>query len=662
MAQQRDETVAKARDAVLDRLADDSFKLPLEKKADTFTAREAIKVRFIDMVNEFVEKAFEDIGLGNLDLVLEAASQIVGKDKIKYMANTVAPRMADAAKPMLQLKTSFRNKVKSFCNFHHTAVPRNATVIQQGLTAYYNAGVAGNNNKVDFTVSDMTDRMIHLHMKLGIPLYMMNDVYKLRENYEIVLSRTGSDPCMGIHLINKVKTFNGLKNGKNYSLRDTWLKLPSPIPPVEIEPDEMSNAEKATVEYLEELLAKAVESGIVSYATTGEEEPFNGYGANPDLSNEIIQINGLQIGGNHDAVTNLHVDEIRQVIQKIAEDESQTEENRLKQLQAMRKNSVLRDLRYGYFIQSYANALRKDKVLPTGGESPVEKDRIAEEYLSVRHKLCAWMISMYPDCLVLVEKNLEAFTYLHEKEQKLQEMIENKNRLYKLAEQLTFPWIAGKVRIDVMTFEIENKNGTVVNLFDNNPDEFNAKELKYWEAAMLMQYEEQKKHFSPAVNQLIEETIQKYPANFRTLRDTKVLADVEGNLTGMISHWKEVLTDIRSDVNMNIQRRDTIINIYDKLIKTADGVKQAYDLWKQTSGTNDSAVIPTVDSAAKPAEAQHTDAISSAEPYPREFVDKFAAMPHEAKVTMLKQIPEERRMVLIAQLPADQIAMIMTEL
>ena len=662
MLQQRNDSIAKARDAVLDRLADDSFALPRDKTATTYSAKEKMKTDFIEMVNEFVEDAFSRIGLDNLDLVLEAASSIAGQDKVKYMTNVVAPRMAAAAKPMLQLKTSYRNSVKDYCNFHHTAVPRNAVIIQQGLTAYHNAGAAQNNNQADYTSSDITDRMIHVHMRLGIPLYLMNDVYKLRENYEAVLSRTSSDPCMGIHLVNKIKTFNGLRNGKAYSLRDTWLKLPSPIPPVEIEPDQMSNSEKGTVEYLEELLTKAVESGIVTYGTIGGVPAYDGYTENAFLSNEILQINGLRIGENNDAVMNMHVEEIKKHIQDIADDETQTEENRLTALHAMRKNNILRDVRYGEFINNYAHALNRQPVIPSGGNSPAEKDQIAENYFDVRSKLCAWLLSMYPECLCLVEKNLEAFAFLHEKEQALQAKIDKKNRLYDLAGMFAIPFTASKLLMDVTTFEIENKNKTMVSLFDNDMEKFSVKEITYWEAALLMQYEEHEEKFSPAVRQLIEEMAAKYPPNFKTLRDTKVLSDVEDKLEGVLKHWNDLLMDIRSDVDMNIQRRDTIISIYERLIKAADGVKQAYDLWKQKpTGIPVTASQPEtkpVETAKKEQSVSATEATA----YPPEFVEKIAAMPHAAKIAMLKQIPEEKRLILIAQLPVDQIAAIMAEL
>ena len=173
MVRKRDESIAKARDAVLERLADDSFRLPRDKKADTHAKQEEMKHEFVNMVNEFVEAAFADIGLDNLDIVLEAASQIKGEEKVKYMANVVAPQMERAAKPTLQMKKDARVKVSDYCNFHHTSVPMDAQAVQEGLRLHNSGGVADNSQKSDFTISEITDRMTHLHMQLGIPLYLM---------------------------------------------------------------------------------------------------------------------------------------------------------------------------------------------------------------------------------------------------------------------------------------------------------------------------------------------------------------------------------------------------------------------------------------------------------------------------------------------------------
>ena len=668
MVAQRDKSIATARDAVLERIADDSFRLPREKKADSHIKQEELKNQFIQMVNEFVENAFADIGLGNLDVVLEAASQIVGEDKIKYMANTVAPRMAAAAKPMLQLKTSYRTTVKSFCNFHHTAVPRDAVSIQQGLLIYNNAGVAGTDQKADFTASDMTDRMMHLHMKLGIPMYMMSDVYKLRENYERVLARTSSDPCLGIHLVNKVKSFNGLRAGKAYSMRDTWLKLPSPIPPVELERDQMSVAEKGTVDYLEELLKRAIESGIVTYNTIGGTEPYDGRTQNADLANEIIQINGLKINQNKDAVSSMHVDDIKAVIDRVFHDEGQTDEARLQTLQDMRSDNVLRDLVFGQFVENYASALNLMPVLPNGGESPAERDRIARNYVTVRDKLCAWMLSMYPDCLCLVEKNLDAFAYLHEKEQILQGRIDKKNRLYDLASRFAVPFANDRFTLDVTTFRTVNRDGRPLDLFDNDLEMFGQKDLKYWEAAMLIQYEDQEKRFSPSVQQLIQETLDKYPANFRMLRDSGILDSITDKIPEVLKRWKALLMDIRSDMKMEIERRDSIEKIYSRIIKATEDVWTAYEMWReaakpQSKREEPAATVPTPPVPTPPAppapEPQPQPGTISA--FPQAYVNAVAGMTKEQRLSILRSLPLDRKMVLIGQLPPDQMAEAMAD-
>ena len=676
MVHQRDMSIAKARDAVLERVADDSFRLPIERKADSHTKQEELKIQFLEMVNQFVEHAFEDIGLGNLDIVLEAASQIMGEDKIKYMANTVAPRMANAAIPTLQLKTSYRNTVKSYCNFHHTSVPRDAVAIQQGLEIYNNGGVAAANQKADYTASDMTDRMMHLHMKLGIPMYMMSDVYKLRENYERVLARTNSDPCLGIHLVNKVRSFNGLRAGRAYAMKDTWLKLPSPIPPVEIERDQMSVAEKGTVDYLEELLQKAVESGIVTYGVNGAGEPFDGYMLNADLGNELLQINGLKINQDKDAVSNLHPEDIKAIIDGVFDNENATDEERLAALQEMRINNVQKDFLYGGFVQNYASALNMMPVMPIGGESPAERDRIARNYTVVRHKLCAWMLSMYPECLSLVEKNLDAFAYLHEKEQILLDRIHGKNHLYELAEQFALPLVAGQYGMDVTTFRAINRDGRPLDLFDNNLDVFNQKELKYWEAAMLMQLEEHRSGFNPSVRQLIQEILDKYPVNFRKLRDTGALEELKDKLRTHRDHWQEKLVEIRSDMKMDIQRRDTIAKIYERMIKVTDQILDSYDMWQQ-SRTPEATSVPApapvnVPAPSAPAAKPEETAPSSSAPvqagdseqivFPAAYVQNVAALPKPQLVALLKALPMDRRLALVGQLPQEQMNAVMGEI
>ena len=664
MVKGRDESIAKARDAVLERIADDSFRLPREKVADTYSKQEELKNEFLGMVNEFVENAFADIGLGNLDVVLEAASQIVGEDKIKYMANTVAPRMAAAAKPMLQLKTNYRTTVKSFCNFHHTSVPRDAQAIQEGLKIYNNAGVGGTDRKADFTVSDITDRMIHLHMKLGIPMYLMSDVYKLRENYERVLSRTGSDPCLGIHLVNKVKSFNGLKSGKTYTLRQTWLKLPSPIPPVEIEKNEMSAAEKGSVEYLEDLLGKAVQSGIVTFSTISGDEPYDGTGINADLSNEILQINSLRINDSKDAVNTMHVDDIKAVIDQVFSDENQTEEQRLNILRGMREDNIRIQLPpYGNYLQNYASALSVMPIVPIGGESPTEREKIAANYLFVRNKLCAWMLSMFPESLCMVEKNLDAFSYLYEKEQILQSRIDRKNRIYEKAGKFALLWAADKFRLDVTTFRVDNY-GTPYDLFDNDLDLFSAKDLKYWEAAFMLQYEEHEKDFPLPVSQLIDEYVKKYPANYRALRDSGSFADVEAKLAGCKAQWEEKLADIRS--NLSLQNREQMSRIYEALIHNIDIVLQSYELARGSTTELKPTPVPIAAEPVKPEPKAEPAAEKTAgnvqfTAFPQQYIDYVAALSHEARIALLKQLPEDRRMVLIGQLPADQMVAALNE-
>lgn len=656
MIRGRDESIAKARDAVLERIADDSFRLPREKTADTYSKQEDLKNEFLGMVNEFVENAFEDIGLGNLDVVLEAASQIVGEDKIKYMANTVAPRMANAAKPMLQLKTAYRTTVKSFCNFHHTSVPRDAIAIQEGLKIFNNAGVAGTEKNADFTVSDITDRMIHLHMKLGIPMYLMSDVYKLRENYERVLARTGSDPCLGIHLVNKVKSFNGLKSGKAYSLKQTWLKLPSPIPPVEIEKNEMSAAEKGTVEYLEDLLEKAVASGIVTFSTISGDEPYDGYGVNADLSNEILLVNSLRINDSKDAVNTMHVEDIKAVIDQVINDENQTEEQRLRILRGMREDNVRKELPpYGNFLLNYASALGVMPIIPIGGESPAERDKIAENYIYVRNKLCAWMLSMFPESLCMVEKNLDAFSYLYEKEQILQTRIDKKNRIYKTAAEFTLLWVAEKLKLDVTTFRVDNY-GTPYDLFDNDLDLINAKDLKYWEAAFMIQYEDHAKKFPLPVAQLIEEYVSRYPINYRKLRDTGAFADVEPKLGHYKNQWEEKLADIRS--NLRLQNREQMEKIYETLIKNIDTILDSYRLAKDNvpmrTEAKPAADVKQTEPEIVPVTANSTET-SQFSAFPQQYIDYVINLSDEQRITLLKQLPEDRRMILIGQLPGDQM-------
>ena len=436
----------------------------------------------------------------------------------------------------------------------------------------------------------------------------------------------------------------------------------------------MSTAEKGTVDYLEELLKEAEESGIVTYATVGGEKPFDGYTVNADLANELLLINGLKINDNPDAVNNMHVDDIKVAIDQIFTDERMTDEDRLAALQAMRSNNVQRDLIYGQYIENYASALTLLPVLPVGGESPAERDRIARNYLTVRDKLCAWMLSMYPDCLCLVEKNLEAFAYLHEKEQILIGNITRKNHLYDLSSRFAIPFVAEMFTRDVTAFRTVNRNGQLLDIFDNNPDFFSQKDLKYWEAAMLMQYEDQASRFTPAVLQLVQENCDRYPANFRMLRDSGALDAVKEQLPVKIEKWKLLLTDIRSDTKMDFQRRNTIENIYSRLVKSAEeAVWEPYKMWLEAQSDSQS-VSPkeeeqmvsepekkqeAIPVTAAPA-AQNTSAPMSA--FPAAYVNRIIAMSPAERLNILKSLPDDRRMVLIGQLPVDQMEAAMAEL
>ena len=471
---------------------------------------------------------------------------------------------------------------------------------------------------------------------------------------------TGSDSCLGIHLVNRVKSFNGLQEGKAYSLKDTWLKLPSPIPPVELESEEMSKAEKNTVEYLEKLLRQAVDSGIVTFATVSGGEAYDGTQMNMDLGNETLVINGLQIGGDKEAITHMHPDDIKMSIDRVYGDEEQTEENRLAALQMMRKdNRLLEPLQYGNYIRNYAAAMGVTPVQPVGGESPAERERIANNYQTVRMKLCAWMLSMYPEHLCLVEKNLAAFTYLREKEQLLEQAIDKKNRVYKLAEQFCLPMVAGKLTLDVTTFCVDN-HGRPLELFDNDMNRFNRAELKYMEAAFLMQYEEHTPEFTPAMVQLVQSTIDHFPRTFRELRKTGVLAEIEGTMYASRGRWQELAVDIESNMSMDILRRDAMLKIYKTLYSVINEIIEQYEIWKGTAAQT----VPPVEPVAPvtPPVVKEEPPKPANPEFPQAMIDAICAMPHAQKVAMLKNFPLEKRVALLGLLPADQVAEVTPEL
>ena len=593
------QSVAAARDRVLEELADTGFEMPLVDTAHSNAEREALKARLADRIGGFVRNAFEAVQMDNLDVILRAAGKEKKEDPVGYMADEVAPRMERASLPMLWLKSAPGVK-PSYYDFWHTSVPREAKEIQAGLDRYNNDGVAGEIKKGDYTVSDMSDRMLHLRMRLGIPMYMMQDTYALRKEYEEVLNRPASDPCRGIHLVHTVPSFNGLKEGQRYSVAQTWLKLPSPIPPTEIGESDLSKAEKNTQQYLEDLFTKAVDSGIIVFDTAGGTEPYDPMKTADDgavLSNEVFRVCTLSIDGDADAMGKLHVEDIKRKIDAVYEDESRTAKSRLEQLRAMhRKNMQQAPLGYGTYMGNYANALHQTPILPTVSASPTEREKTAERYISVRHQLCAWMLSMYPEYLCLVEKNLTAFEYLHEKEAALEAVVAHENRMYDLAEKFCVPLAAGQVGWTVPSFWINNQ-GAHMDLFDCDFDRYDKRDLVYWDALFLMEYEEHAQTFNDNTKDLIRERLDHYPADFKTLRN-KGLLRMEGDdelgqpLYAFKSETENKLKTLRADMSMDYLRRETMMQIYQKLLDTLAPVLKAYELARDNA-------VPT--EPAKPA-------------------------------------------------------------
>ena len=578
--------IAQARDNVLELLADTSFQMPM-KDGQTNLEQAKLLQEMAEKVKSFVEEAFTKLKLGSLDTIVDAASQQQEEDPANYMATKVAPRMEAASSPTLKLKKAPAQSMELY-RFRHTSVPVDAPVVQQGLAQYNNNGVtSGSMSRGDYTASQMTDRMLHLKMHAGIAMYLMEDVYVLREKYEAVLGRPMSDPCRGIHLVNTVKCFNGLKDGREWSLDRTWLKLPSPIPPTEIE--KKSDAEKATEAYLEDLFDQAVESGIVVFETVSGAEPYDPFtnkGA-VSLANEVMRVSGMTVNGDPDAIRNMHALDIKAAIDQIYEDESRSEEERLELLHAMHKSSTLKPLHYGNYIKGYGTALHLTPVMQQGNESPIEREAIAKRYVEVRRKFCAWMLSMYPEYLYTVETALDAFKHLHEKEQALNAVVERNKRMLDLAERFCLPFVAQAVDMDIWTFRIAN-HGKMEELFDCDLDRFGKQDRDYWEALFLMQYEEHESGFNQNLKRLVAETQSAYPADFKQLRAKELLLPKEPDPFGhsmlaMMETWRDKLSALQSDMTMDILRREAFEGIYRRLIATIETIKKSYDYWHDFS-------------------------------------------------------------------------------
>ena len=190
--------IAAARDQVLKQIADLSFELPNVDLATSFEERAKLFEEFATKVRVFVEDCFTNQNLTNMDRVLDAAVAGTEDSAQNYMATVIAPKMTNAAMPMLHLKTTAKSIPNGFYEYHHVAVPEDAPQMVAGLAQY---NKSKGDSRSDYSKSTIVDRMMLLNLKVCIPMYLMVDAIKLMKDYEDQLNRPTNATSQGIHLV-----------------------------------------------------------------------------------------------------------------------------------------------------------------------------------------------------------------------------------------------------------------------------------------------------------------------------------------------------------------------------------------------------------------------------------------------------------------------------
>ena len=413
--------IAEARGQVLRQIADLSFELPNVDLATSFEERAKLFGEFVSRVRIFVEECFANKNLTNMDRVLDAA--VAGTDDTaqNYMATVIAPKMTNAAKPMLHLKTTAKAIPDGFYEYQHVDVPEDAPQMQAGLAQY---NKSKGDSRSDYSKSTIVDRMMLLNLKVCIPMYLMMDAMKLMKDYEDQLNRPTNATSQGIHLVG-TNQINSLSDTEN-TVEKSWRRLPCPIPPVEIGEAEMSPMQKDNLAYLEKRFKEALDNGIISFAGEGGVAPYEPGNPNSSFEQETFVIHGFTLGDKNqgDVINNMKLEELCDIIDSIKDDESMEFKDRLQKLHMMRSGAPVRSIHYGKYLNTYARALQITPIQPEPDDDSGICAERATRYEEARIKLCSYMLGTYPRYLDLIEKEFKVFTHLHEAEKYLEIEIE----------------------------------------------------------------------------------------------------------------------------------------------------------------------------------------------------------------------------------------------
>lgn len=563
--------IAAARDQVLKQIAELSFELPRVDLAESFEEQTKLFQAFTDKVQGFVHDCFNDQSLTNMDRVLDAAVEGSSESAQNYMANTIAPRLANAAQPMLHLESAARAIPTEFYEYHHIAVPEDAPKMVAGL-AQYQSGKG--DVRMDYSKSTIVDRMLTLNLKVCIPMYMMADTGKMMECYEAQLNRTTSPTSQGIHLVgtNQINSLSDVSN----TVDKSWRRLPCPLPPVEIE-DAMSPMQRENLAYLEKRFQDAVNNGIITFAGEGGVAPYEP--GNPDgtYDQETFEIHDFTLDGSTGTVNSMVIDDIFSAIDAVKNDTNMRPAARLEKLKKMRSGDPVRSIHYGKYLFNYANALRQTPIKPLPTDDRAHRSAIADKYELVRMKLCSYMLGIYPRCLDLVEKEFRIFEYLHKAEEFLNDEIRKEEKRFSRVDEYCMLFACDVIVRKADWFGL-NYKGEFLRLFQNNSSIMSMTEVaEFPELAFIRQLDANLPNISEGLVDQIEEEKKNYPADALTIEERGLTATIKPKLDAKVADWEVKLGKVKDNMSLKRSEKDERRSFYEQLLKKATDIKNALE-------------------------------------------------------------------------------------
>ena len=563
--------IAAARDQVLKQIADLSFELPRIDLAESFEEQNKLFRSFTDKVRVFVQECFTDQNLTNMDRVLDAAVDGTNESAQNFMANTIAPRLFNAAQPMLHLETTARAIPAEFYEYHHIAVPEDAPTMIAGLNQYQ-GGIG--DVRMDYSKSTIVDRMLTLNLKVCIPMYMMADTSRLMEFYENELNRTTNPVSQGIHLVG-TNQINSLSDTSN-TIDKSWRRLPCPLPPVEVTGN-MSAMQKENMDYLEKRFREAVDNGIITFAGEGGVAAYEPGNPEGTYEQETFEIHDFTLDGKTGTANKMIIDDIFAAIDAVKNDNNMRIQARLEKLKQMRSGDPVKSIHYGKFMFNYANALHLTPIKPLSTDERETRNACADRYQKTRIKLCSYMLGLYPRYLDLVEKEFRIFEYLHKAEQYLLEEFNKENMRASRVDEYCMLFVCGVISRKADWFGL-NYKGEFLRLFQNNSNIMSMSEAaNYYELAFIRQLETNLPNISEGLIDQIEEEKKNYPADALTIDERNMTATIKPMLDAKVSEWEEKLTSIKDNMSLKRAEKDEMKSFYEHLLQKAKAVKDALE-------------------------------------------------------------------------------------